>query len=285
MDTAQPISPYAKHALHDPALYTVAEIATGIAGGFDAITDAHIAEYHDKGYLVIHDAFTPDEVQNAIDGLVHLINGGVPGFRSIQYEADALDQLDQLTPEQRQDAVRKMAWFSEFEPRMKAMSYHPKMRALVERILGGPPEMFQDQTLIKPPRLGREKPWHQDMAYFNLDKREPTIGIWIALDETDIENGCMHLLPQLGHEPIVHFQRRDWQLCDTLTFGQPCIAVPLKPGGALLFDSMLVHGTPHNSSGKRRRAMQIHYYAGRYPKIPNEQRLEIFGEEGRDVTC
>ena len=285
MNTAEPISPYAKHALHDPALYTVAECATGIAGGFDAITQTDLADYHAKGYLVIQDAFTPQEVQDALDGMVHLVNGGVPQFRSIQFEAEALDQLDTLTPEQRQDAVRKLAWFSEFEPRLKAMSHHPKMLALIASLLGNTPEMYQDQMLIKPPKLGREKPWHQDMAYFNLDKREQSIGIWIALDETDVDNGCMHLLPQLGREPIVHFQRRDWQLCDTLTFGQPSIAVPLKPGGALVFDGMLVHGTPHNQSNKRRRAMQIHWHANRFPKIPNEQRLETFGEEGRDVTC
>ncbi len=285
MNTAEPISPYAKHARHDAALYTVAEMATGIAGGFAAITQTDLADYHAKGYMVIQDAFTPQEVQEAIDGMVHLVNGNVAQFRSIQFEAEALDQLDTFTQAQRQDAVRKLAWFSEFEPRLKAMSHHPKMLALIATLLGTTPEMYQDQMLIKPPKLGREKPWHQDMAYFNLDKREQSIGIWIALDETDVDNGCMHLLPQLGREPIVHFQRRDWQLCDTLTLGQPSIAVPLKPGGALIFDGMLVHGTPHNSSNKRRRAMQIHWHAHRYPKIPNEQRLETFGEEGRDVTC
>jgi phytanoyl-CoA hydroxylase len=169
------------------------------------------------------------------------------------------------------------------------MSYHPKLLAAVARLLNtaatATPILFQDQALLKPPRLGREKPWHQDKAYFNLDKHEPVVGVWVALDEATPENGCMHLMPELGREPIVHFQRRDWQVCDTLVQGKPCIAAPLKPGGLLFFDGLLVHGTPHNNSSQRRRALQFHYHRQVFPKVSNAARLAVFGEEGKTVTC
>ena len=35
-----------------------------------------------------------------------------------------------------------------------------------------------------------------------------------ALDEATTENGCMHIIPGGHMEPIVHFKRRDWQICD-----------------------------------------------------------------------
>lgn len=282
-----PISAYAPIEMHTPELYAVREVADGVAGGLDAITDDHIAQYHAQGYLAVHDAFTPDEVQAAIEGLVFLIGGGNPAFRGIQFEAAALDKLETLIGDQRQDAVRKLMWFSEFDARLDAISHHPKLMATVMRLLNtdATPILFQDQALLKPPRLGREKPWHQDKAYFNLDQREPVIGVWLALDEATIDNGCMHLLPELGREPIVHFQRRDWQVCDTLVLGKRCIAAPLKPGGLLLFDGLLVHGTPHNNSDHRRRALQFHYHRQQFPKVSNDERMAVFGEEGRDVTC
>ena len=286
---SEPISAYAQIELHAPELYTVRTVADGVRGGLDALTDAHIAQYHEQGYLVVHDAFTPDEVQQALAGLVHLIGGGNPNFRGIQFEAAAKDVLDTLTAEQRQDAVRKLMWFAEFDARLDAMAHHPKLMSVVGRLLSDvaitPPVLFQDQALLKPPRLGREKPWHQDKAYFNMDKREPVVGVWVALDEATLDNGCMHLLPELGREPIVHFQRRDWQVCDTLVLGKQCIAAPLKPGGLLLFDGLLVHGTPHNSSSQRRRAVQFHYHVARFPKVSNEERMAVFGEEGKDVEC
>ncbi len=297
--SSEPISAYAQIELHAPELYAVHRVAEGVHGGLDAVADIDIAQYHNHGYLVVHDAFLLDEVQQALDGLIHLIGGGNPAFRGIQFEAAALDRLDSLTVEQRQDAVRKLMWFTEFDARLDALAHHPKLLPVVARLLNpgddinhaetvatvDAPILFQDQALLKPPKLGREKPWHQDKAYFNMDKREPVVGVWVALDEATLDNGCMHLLPELGREPIVHFQRRDWQVCDTLVMGKQCIAVPLKPGSLLLFDGLLVHGTPHNNSSQRRRAVQFHYHAARFPKVSNEARMAVFGEEGKDVAC
>jgi hypothetical protein len=74
--------------------------------------------------------------------------------------------------------------------------------------------LFQDMSMVKPPG-GREKPWHQDGAYFNLASDTPVVGVWIALGHVTKETGAMHLLPGLhtaGPQP--HFKRRDWQICD-----------------------------------------------------------------------
>ena len=42
---------------------------------------------------------------------------------------------------------------------------------------------------------GREKPWHQDKAFFEIDVTSPVVGVWIALDEATPDNGCMHVIP------------------------------------------------------------------------------------------
>ena len=44
-----------------------------------------------------------------------------------------------------------------------------------ERLIGGRPELFQDMALVKPAH-GREKPWHQDHAYFNVAIGTPIVG-------------------------------------------------------------------------------------------------------------
>lgn len=273
--------------MHDPHLYERRAVVSAIAGGFDAITDAHVRQYQELGFLSIDDAFTPDEVRAGIDGLLHLIAGGNPEFKGIQFEAAAREILPTLSVEQRQDAVRKLMYFVDFDVRLKALSNHPKLLATVQRLLGpgSPPQMFQDMALLKPPKLGREKPWHQDKAYFNIDVREPVVGVWVALDEATPDNGCMHLLPDLGRTPQLHYMRRDWQICDAQILGKSCIAAPLKPGGVLLFDGLLVHGTPHNGSVLRRRAVQFHYHGNRFAKIENDARMAIYGGEGASVEC
>jgi phytanoyl-CoA hydroxylase len=269
-----------------PNLYHFDGIAAGVEG-FGSVTDEQIAQFHEQGYLVIHHAFAVAEVQAALDGLLSLLAGEKPEFKGVMYEhAAAGVEVDALPPEEKQNYVRKFMWFVKHEPRLHALAHHPALLDVVTRIMGEPPLLFQDMALLKPPRFGREKPWHQDHAYFNLPLQTVVAGVWIALDHATTENGCMIILPGSHRQgPVVHFKRRDWQICDTHVNNTGALAVPLEPGGCLLFHSLIHHGTPTNGSPLRRRAVQFHYRPESAPKTSQEERLAIFGEEGKDVTC
>ena len=273
--------------LHAPELYQPAAVEALAVETLADIGPAEVALYREHGYLVVRRAFDDVEVGSAIAGLVDLIMGRCPEFKGITFEAAARELLPQFSVDERQDAVRKVWYFVEHEPRLQAISHHAALARVVRLLLDGrEPEMFQDMALVKPPRLGREKPWHQDHAYFDYPLGTPIVGVWIALDEATVENGCMQVLPGRHREgPIVHFKRRDWQICDKVILGTRSVAAPLPPGGLLLFDGLLPHGTPHNTSAKRRRALQFHYAPVGLTKTTTEERMAIFGSEGKDVMC
>jgi phytanoyl-CoA hydroxylase len=268
-----------------PELYSAQQALAGLAG-FDAVDDQQVAQFHETGYMVIHDAFSPAEVSGALAGLLDLLGGRYPGYRGIQYEKHARDLVATLPGEQKQDSVRKLWKMVEYEARIAALARHPRLTALVARLIGDTPELFQDQALLKPPLIGREKPWHQDNAYFNLPPETTVVGVWIALDEATPENGCMFVIPGSHRAgPMVHFKRRDWQICDTDVAAEAAWTVPLKPGGCLLFHGLLHHGTPPSRSPQRRRALQFHYKPASALQIAPEERLAVFGSEGKDVIC
>lgn len=274
--------------LYAPDLYKADRLAVPL-NGFDAVDDDAIAQYRRTGFLAIENAFSPEEVRDAQEALAHLVGGGNPDFEGVYFEQFAADRLSDLTLDEKLDSVRKLASFVDYEPRLKALSDHPKVTSLISRLLrdSGTPWMFQDMALLKPPG-GREKPWHQDKAYFDVPIESPVAGIWIALDAVGPENGCMFLLEgaqALG--PVVHFHRRDWQICDSDVTSMPwdVVAVPLQPGGCMVFDGLLPHGTPTNTSDKRRRACQFHYAPSGTPRSPKEDRIATFGSEGKDVSC
>lgn len=271
---------------HVPELYADSQQPAKYVSGFDAISEEQVVFFQQQGYIAVEGAFDPEAVEAAKDGLADLIMGRIPDFTSIEFEAAAQASLDTLSLDQRQDAVRKLMYFTPFEKRLREIAESPALRRVVKRLLGYEPELFQDMALIKPPLIGREKPWHQDKAYFNLPQGTPVVGVWIALDEATLENGCMRILPG-GHYagPITHFARRDWQICDSEMLGRRCVAVPLKPGGCLLFDGLLPHGTPRNSSPARRRAIQYHYKPAATPITTDEERMAVFGSEGKNVSC
>ena len=273
-------------AEYPEGLYHYDTLAKGVEG-FDAVGEAEIAHFHEHGYLVIHHAFNAQEIKDAIDGLVYLLTGEVADFTGVMYEqaASGVD-VESMPAEQRQDYVRKFMWFTPHEPRLDALARHPRLLDIVTRIMQEPPVLFQDMALLKPPHIGREKPWHQDHAYFDLPLETLVMGAWIALDEATTENGCMIVVPNSHRQgPVVHFKRRDWQICDTDVRNDHAVAVPLQPGGVLLFHSLIHHGTPTNNSGLRRRAVQFHYRPQSSPVTSEEERMKIFGGEVRGATC
>jgi phytanoyl-CoA hydroxylase len=258
----------------------------------DAVGVSEIAHFHEHGWIAVEALFTEEQVDAAIAGFTYLAMGKHPTYQGIRFESAVRDRLDSLTPEERRDAVRKLVEFVDVEPRLRAIAYDPAFLHLIGRLTGAEENtMFQDMALSKPPKIGREKPWHQDCAYFNVPPDTPVVGTWIALDDVDLENGCMHVLDG-GHQegPQNHFDRRDWQICDTdiealHTLRHPVVAVPLKRGGCLFFKGLLPHGTPMNRSGRRRRALQYHYYPADTGKTSEDDRLAVFGGEGKGVEC
>lgn len=272
-------------APHAPALYQPQRIVEPLAGP-DAVTDGHIEQFHELGFLSINHLFSAEAIGAAIDGLVELIVNPPEGFTGLQFEGAAADKLDQMTGDELQNAVRKLMRYCDWSEPLRTLRDDPTLRSLVSRLMDGrSPKCFQEMALLKGPG-GREKPWHQDHAYFSLALGEPVVGVWIALDHATVDNACMHVIPGSHREgPVVHFQRRDWQICDTDVARDRAVACPLAPGGALLFSGMLHHGTPINRSNQRRRALQYHYCPDDAVWVDQEQRLAVWGSEGKDVEC
>lgn len=298
---------------HDPTLYaferTDAGVPAALAGGEEAL-----ARYREDGFLTARGLLTRDEVDAARAELEAMTLSDPPGCAMIWYEGAIRDRLaldpscdreidakaggvrfaagqegsglPYLDPAERARYVRKLMGFvGPDRPALSHLARHSALTAIVGRLVGGVPELFQDMALIKPAQ-GREKPWHQDHAYFNLALDTPVVGVWIPMGAVTPENGCMHMLAG-GHKagPRPHFKRRDWQLCDDHVEATGRVAVPMGAGDALLFDGKVPHGTPINRTGEHRWAVQFHYRRAAAVVVSDEARLAAFGSEGQAVTC
>ena len=269
----------------DPALYQYRGIVAHV-DGFESVDDDSIAQFHAQGFLAVQHAFSNERVADAMAAVGDLIDGQNDEFRGVQYERGLQDRIADAEGEARQVLVRKLTRFVGFDPRLDVLATDDRLLDILTRIMGEPPKLFANQAMLKPPGIGREKPWHQDHAYFNLPMGTCIVSAWVALDSADPENGCMHVIPGSHNEgPAVHFKRRDWQICDTDVARSRIMAVPLEPGGVLLWHGRLHHGSPANLSDRRRQALQLHYVPESVDTIPSEERLAVYGSDGKDVTC
>ncbi len=265
-----------------------AAVGTVLPRFAERLSDEHREHFRAHGYLAMEGLLTPAEVDEAKAALSDLIAHRSGWDKKVWaqeepcYASGAAGSAS-VDPELR---IRKLAYFVQMEPRLGAVAAHPRLLPVLDQLLGPGHRMIQDMALLKPPFKGSEKPWHQDTAYFDWTPLGGVLGTWIALDEATVENGCMQVIPGTHLEgPAAHFHVRDCQIADDRVQVGQAVVIPLQPGGILFFSGLLQHGTPPNTSARRRRALQFHYAAAGCTHMTIHQHGELFSEGGAYAGC
>ena len=138
----------------------------------------------------------------------------------------------------------------------------PPILEIGRSLLGPHLDCFLSQFIFKNPAAWGQ-PWHQDSFYFPFD-RAPQVGLWLAVTEATLENGCLWVLPGSHREPI-HEHVPDRR--PNANFGYVKIVdhdftaeqpVTMAPGDLLVFHSHLMHRSKDNRSDGLRAAMVYH---------------------------
>jgi phytanoyl-CoA hydroxylase len=294
----------------DDRLYVARPYELGLAG-FSSVTEREVQEYRQTGFLVIRGAFSHDRADDARRELEAMAVAEDPECAAVDLESTTWQHLEErgfpkppgrepklseaqhdemqarflsLDPPVRASLVRKFVGFTKQHPPLGSLARDPALLGVLGMLVGDKVRLYQSQALVKPSG-GREKPWHQDHAYFNFPLDTRIVVVWIALDQATPENGCMFVVPRGHTSPLIHFQRRDWQICDTDMEGRQAVSLPMAAGDVLLFDGKLPHGTPPNRTSQQRWAVQYHYVPARAEMVEPAVRLAAFGSEGKNVKC
>lgn len=158
------------------------------------VTVGDIDAFTRDGYLAVRHLLDPAAVADTLAGIAAVLEH--PDKADVQYEAMAAGHRDTATGDDRMDLVRKFMWLVPEDERLQALATDERILSIVRPLCGSEDvSMIQDMALPKPPGGGREKPWHQDNAYFTFEPGTPIVGVWIALDPATADNGCMHVIP------------------------------------------------------------------------------------------
>jgi ectoine hydroxylase-related dioxygenase (phytanoyl-CoA dioxygenase family) len=136
---------------------------------------------------------------------------------------------------------------------------------MVAQLIGEDVILWGCHVFCKPGGTGYETPWHQDGHYWPI-RPLATCTVWIALDRSDRENGCLQVIPGshrdrtlLDHatedrEDLVLSQRAD-EAFDAAS----AVALELEPGQMSLHDVYMLHGADANRSPRRRAGVALRY--------------------------
>ncbi len=139
-----------------------------------------------------------------------------------------------------------------------------KARSLAEALLGEEAVATTLEYFDKGPRIGKPTPPHQDGYYFCLTPNH-AVTMWVALDDCDLENGCMsyvigsHRQGVIVHQPsgVVGFS----QGLQSVAYGPEELFVATgRAGDCFAHHSLTIHLAGANRSDRHRRSLGLIYY-------------------------
>lgn len=230
------------------------------AGRDYRLSEAEVSSFHELGYLAgvrILDENQIDLLRSQLNDLMAPHQAGNPLFYEYHHNESG-DENSTLF-----HALG--AWRA--APAFHDVLFHPGFTVPASQLLGGPVRFWHDQLFVKPAHDGGVVAWHQDYSYWTRTKPMAHLTCWIGLDDSTVENGCVHYVPGSHRWNLLpRGELADGMdaILDQLNPKQreefKPIPIELKAGEASFHHPLMVHGSFENRSDRPRRAVVINVF-------------------------
>ncbi len=217
------------------------------------LTQEQIDFYHREGYLALDAITTPEEIAFMLDIYDRLFEQKAGREEGNQFDLAGTDE------DGKEQSLPQIIMPSKYAPELNDTLYHANALAIARQLLGEEAEFQGEHAIRKPGTQGAATPWHQDEAYWDEDQDYNALSIWMPLQDTSVDMGCMQFIPRshkqevqphhsINNDPRVHGLE-----IDEVDASQ-AVACPLPAGGCTIHGSRTYHYTSPNQTGKTRRA-------------------------------
>ncbi len=207
-----------------------------------------------------------------------------------------------LIKSQQADLVQRYPQFSDYCPGLLQYDFgflnyasDDQILDMVEQLIGPDIILWNSSFFAKPAQTGSRTPWHQDAEYWPIEPLV-TCTVWIALDDSTTENGCLRFIPgsHKNQEIIPHMRSNADNIALPFEVEDmpevEAVNMTLQSGEMSLHDAFLIHGSEPNVSTKPRRGMTLRYMPGTsvhrrdLQKSPADDKRTLFVMRGQDRT-
>lgn len=231
-----------------------------------SVTGTEVRQYRDQGFLILNGFLTEDELRTLDPWFDHFIGGHQPDMGR-----DYCDMSQPYgTPPEQFRLVNAMLP-SKYRPELVQNIFWQVAQSVADQLYPeGTAVMDYEQFLAKRP--GQEQAefaMHQDLGYWPKTGNTWTATFSLALSDSDLENGCLLVVPGTNREPELRAHRpqqygddagRDTVNRDeshTLVIeSRPTdetVCLPVRRGSVTVHDERIVHGSGGNTSDQWRK--------------------------------
>ena len=221
------------------------------------LTPEEVAQYQDIGQV------TPSfRLQNDV---VYAIEEKMTAHFSVDRDLD-LSELERYAPPATSQFTDCLI---ETDRTWLEYAIIPEILDAVSLLLGDDIIVWASNIFCKVGKGDKATPWHQDGLYWPMRPLR-ACSVWIAIDHSTSENGCLKIVPGSHKEQRVLRHGADnsgqqilWPSDQTVSSAEmpddDPVDVVLEPGMVSIHDVFTIHGSAPNHSGARRAGLVYRY--------------------------
>ncbi len=241
------------------------------------LSEDQVQRYHDDGFLVVEDVFSPQELQPVMDWFDSVVDEWADKLHKggkITDKREGEDLYTRLASIEKEwpGAAALVTQRNSMGPALAKLWNSDKLLDMVAQFIGPdidghPISIFRSKT---PDTALMTVPWHQDSAYF-MEGGEGTLQptAWIPFIDTTVENGTLQMV-RGSHRPGKVFphrlekevgHRESWYLYIPEKEMPPGdrATCEIKMGSVLWHQNMIVHRSTENHSDQVRWTCDLRY--------------------------
>ncbi|NND08432.1 MAG: phytanoyl-CoA dioxygenase family protein [Saprospiraceae bacterium] len=227
------------------------------------LSDDQVAFYREQGYLHNVKLLTSEQVEVLRSELAEIADPDHPGHH-LFYEFSSNESSDPNS------VLFHSLGHWRITPGFHDVLWNPAFVMAASQLLGNVSVRFwHDQLFCKPAAHGGVVAWHQDYSYWTRTKSMQHLTCWVALDDVDRDNGCVHYVPKSHKWGLLEKPELAGEMNGLMEFmteeqkSQFDTAVPIEmpKGYATFHHPLMVHGSHANKSIRSRRAFVLNVFA------------------------